>query len=212
MSGMQDEITLYGNANSGHAYKVALMLAVSGVVHDYQAIDIDQPHGQRPEPFRSLARFGQVPLLVHNGEPYAQSDAILCHLAQHTGGFGAESASRMARVHEWLFWEANRLGMCLPQLRWARSFAPQEYPAGAVDWLQGRFDVDIARLEAELADGRAFIIDELPTVADFSLCGYLFWADAAKVALPPHVIAWLQRIRALPNWQSPESLLGPLRT
>jgi len=209
---MQDEITFYGNANSGHAYKVGLMLAVSGLAHDYQAIDIDQPRDQRPEPFRSLARFGEVPLLIHNGQPYVQSDAILCHLAQHTSGFGAESASRMVRVREWLFWEANRLGMCLPQLRWARSFAPQDYPAGAVAWLQSRFDLDIARLEAELADGRDFIIDERPTVADFSLCGYLFWADAAKVTPPPRVAAWLQRISELPNWQSPASLLGPLRT
>ncbi|WP_230427300.1 glutathione S-transferase family protein [Collimonas humicola] len=210
MTDMQDQITFYGNADSGHAYKVGLMLAVSGVAHAYQSIDIGQPRHLRPEPFRSLAKFGEVPLLVHNGVPYIQSDAILMHLAEHTGGFGAESPLRMARVREWLFWEANRLGMCLPQLRAARSVAPQDYPAGAVDWLQSRFDIDIAKLETELADGRAFIIDDQPTIADFSLCGYLFWADAAEVVPPPRVAAWLQRISRLPNWQSPESLLTPL--
>ncbi|AIY43931.1 Maleylacetoacetate isomerase [Collimonas arenae] len=209
---MQDQIAFYGNAVSGHAYKVGLMLAVSGVAHTYQSIDIDQPRHLRPEPFRSLAKFGEVPLLVHNGQPYIQSDAILMYLAEHTGRFGAESPLRLARVREWLFWEANRLGMCLPQLRQARSFSPQDYPAGALTWLQSRFDLDIAKLEAELADGRHFIIDDRPTIADFSLCGYLFWADAAEVILPPHVVAWLQRISELPNWQSPESLLAPLRT
>ncbi|WP_395827108.1 glutathione S-transferase family protein [Collimonas sp.] len=101
--------------------------------------------------------------------------------------------------------------MCLPQLRYARSFAaPDEVPAGAVAWLQQRFDLDIARLETELSDGRSFILDEQPTIADFSLCGYLFWADDAKVTLPPHVTAWLKRISKLPAWQSPEVLLAPL--
>ncbi|AMP12066.1 glutathione S-transferase, C-terminal domain protein [Collimonas arenae] len=205
---MQDSIVFYGNASSGHVYKVALMLAVGGIQHRYQAIDIDQPRHLRPEPFRSLSRFGEVPLLVHDGQPYVQSDAILYHLAEHTGRFGAESVSRMARVREWLFWEANRLGMCLPQLRYARSFAaPGEFPPGAVAWLQQRFDLDIARLETELSDGRSFILDEQPTIADFSLCGYLFWADDAKVTLPPHVAAWLKRISKLPGWQSPEALL-----
>ncbi|MFC5473124.1 glutathione S-transferase family protein [Paraherbaspirillum soli] len=205
---MQDNFILYGNVNSGHAYKVRLMLAVGGVEHDYQHIDIDQPRSARPEPFRSLAKFGQVPLLLHNGRPYVQSDAILCHLAEHTGRFGAETPERMACVREWLFWEANRLGMCLPQLRWARRFEPDAYNAGAVAWLQGRFDVDIAILDAELADGRAFIVDDSPTVADFSLCGYLFWADAAEVKLPQNVAAWLERISRLPAWRAPDVLLA----
>ncbi len=184
------------------------MLAVSGLKHIYQAVDLDQPRAERPEPFRSLAKFGEVPLLLHNEQPYVQSDAILIHLAEHTGKFGAESASRMARVREWLFWEANRLGMCLPNLRYARRFAPDECPPGAIVWLQNRFGVDIARLDAELADGRAFILDDNPTIADFSLCGYLFWADEAQVIVPKNVAAWLQRISRLPGWQAPYAIMG----
>ena len=206
---MTPSLLLYGSPLSGHAYKVRLALAVAGLAHDYQYIDINSRQEERADAFRAAARFGQVPTLVVDGKGLVQSDAILCWIAHHTGRFGTESGDRMQRVLEWLFWEANRLGMCLPQLRWARTYAPHEYSDGALEWLQARYDTDIARLDQELSDGRAFILDDEPTVADFSLCGYLFSADEAKVVVPPHVRHWLSRIAALPGWKSPAELMTP---
>jgi glutathione S-transferase len=196
-------IALYGNRESGHTYKVSLMLAMSGIAHDYTAVNLDVPRAERPEPFRSLAKYGEVPLLVHDGQPYVQSNAILIHLAQHTGAFGGESAARMDRVREWLFWEANRIGFSLPNLRWGVRFTPGGMPPDVEALLRGRYDADIARLEAELADGRAFILGDLPTIADFSMCGYMFWPEQAGVVFPSHVSAWLGRISALPGWKHP---------
>jgi glutathione S-transferase len=113
----------------------------------------------------------------------------------------------MAKVREWLFWESNRLGFSLPHLRFARKFAPQDYPKDMLQWLQNRFEADIARLALELRDGRHFVLGSSVTMADFSLCGYLFWADQAEVFVPPEVEEWLKRIAALPGWKSPYSLL-----
>ena len=205
---MNADLTLYGHQESGHSYKVRLALVLGQIPHRYVSIDIFIPHHERPEPFRSLAKFGEVPLLVYQGQAYVQSDAILCWLAEHTQRMGGESPMRMARVREWLFWEANRIGLSLPHLRYARRFAPSEYPAGALDWLERRFSRDIALLDAELARGQDFILDDKPCVADFGLSGYLFWADQAELALPSHVEAWLDRIRKLPDWQAPYELLA----
>lgn len=199
---------LFGNRESGHTYKVSLMLALAGIAHDYTAIDLDLPRAERPEPFRSLAKYGEVPLLVHDGQPYVQSNAILIHLAEHTGAFGGESATRMDRVREWLFWEANRIGFSLPNLRWSMRFTKGGVAPEVEALLRGRYNADIARLEAEFADGRAFILGELPTIADFSLCGYMSWPEQAGVAFPPHVSAWLGRISALPGWQHPYAING----
>lgn len=96
---------------------------------------------------------------------------ILLHLAQHTGAFGGETPQRLARCREWLFWEANRIGTSLPHLRFGQRFDPQGYPSGVLDWMRQRFDADIARLDDELADGRAFMLGDAVTVADFALCG-----------------------------------------
>ena len=150
---------LFGNRESGHTYKVRLMLALAGIAHEYQEIDLDQPREQRPEPFRSLARYGEVPLLLHDGKPYVQSNAILLHLAERTGTFGGESKERLEKVREWLFWEANRLGFSLANLRFGLKFTSTGAATDGQKMLRERFNADIARLEGELADGRAFILD-----------------------------------------------------
>jgi glutathione S-transferase len=199
---VDDSIKLYGNRESGHAYKVRLMLNVAGLPHEFEEVDIFGPHEARPAPFRELAPFGEVPLLVHAGQPYAQSNAILLHLAAHSGALDGEVAGRSARVREWLFWEANRIGFSLPNLRYCLRFAPAA-PA-VTEMLRARVDADLARLEHELGDGREFVLGRTPTVADLSLCAYLFWADQAQVALPPQVQGWLGRIAALPGWRHPD--------
>lgn len=137
-------ITLYGNRDSGHSNKVRLALVFGQVEHHYVHVSLSVPHEQRPEPFRSLAGFNEVPLLVWGTESFVQSNAILCLLAERLQRMGGESPQRMVRVREWLFWEANRLGLSLPNVRFARHFAPQEYPGGTQEWLLARYQRDIA--------------------------------------------------------------------
>ena len=197
--------TLYGNRESGHTYKVALTLTLAGIAYDYHEIDLDLPRQVRPQPFRSMAKYGEVPLLVHEGEVYVQSNAILIHLAEHTGAWGGESRERMDRVREWLFWEANRIGFSLPNLRYAIRFPDTTEPA-VERMLRSRYDADIARLEHELADGRAFILGEAPTVADLATAGYMWWPEQANVVFPPAVLGWLARIAALPGWRHPYAI------
>jgi glutathione S-transferase len=76
--------------------------------------------------------------------------------------------------------------------------------------MRARFDADIARLDDELADGRSFMLGDAPTIADFALCGYMFWPEQAQVGYPPRVSAWLDRIRALPGWRHPYDMPGAL--
>lgn len=199
--------TLFGNRESGHTYKVALMLTLAGIEYDYHEIDLDLPRQVRPEPFRTLAKYGEVPLLVHEGVVFVQSNAILLHLAEHTGAYGGQSRERMDRVREWLFWEANRIGFSLPNLRFALRFPGTSAPA-VETMLRTRLEADIERLDFELDDGRAFVLGDEATVADFALCGYLWWPEQAKVALPPGVQAWLARIAALPGWRHPYDING----
>jgi glutathione S-transferase len=202
-------IQLYGSCESGHSYKVQLMLNVAGVPHSYEEIDLRLARAERPEPFRSLAKYGEVPLLVHDGRPYVQSNAILLHLAEHLQAWGGETPQRLERVREWLFWEANRVGMSMAHLRYGQKFDDEGAYAGTVlPWFRRRFDADMVRLEEELADGRAFLLDDQPSAADFSLCGYMYWPEQAKVEYPALVQAWLDRIAALPGWRHPYRMPG----
>jgi glutathione S-transferase len=198
---VDDSLKLFGNRESGHAYKVRLMLNLTQLPHEFEEVDLTVPRASRPEPFRSQAKHGEVPLLLHAGRPYVQSNAILLHLAAHSGAFEGETPEEIERVREWLFWEANRIGFSLPNLRYLLNFGGAT-PA-VIAMLRQRLDADIARLEQEFADGRSFILGDGATVADLSLCAYLFWADQAQLALPPAVAGWLARIASLPGWRHP---------
>jgi glutathione S-transferase len=202
------ELTLYGHRESGHTYKIRLMLAVAGLPYHYEDVDLWLPHEERPEPFRSLSQFGEAPLLVHDGRPYVQSNAILLHLADVTGAFGADSPERMAQSREWLFWEANRIGLSLPNLRFGLKFTPGGLPAAVEALWRSRLAADLARMDAVFGDGRDFILGDSPSVGDFALCGYLFWPEQAGIEVPAHVQGWLGRIAALPGWRHPYDLPG----
>lgn len=200
---------LFGHPDSGHAYKVRLFMTVANIAHDYECVDIWIPRDQRSAEFQSVARFGEVPVLVDNGLAHVQSNAILLHLAQQMHAWGAESPERLDLCTQWLMWEANKIGLCLPQLRARARFGSDAALDGAFDWLSARYTHDVNIIEAELADGRQWIIDgKDPSIADFSLCGYLYFADEAGLTVPAKVQAWLDRIAALPGWQSPYALLA----
>lgn len=203
-------ITLYGHPESGHSYKVKLMLDVAKVEYTYHQVDILVDRQARPEPFRSIsmARFGEVPLVTIGQTHYVQSNAILIELADTIGLFGGSGRRCTVSCKEWLMWEANKIGLSLPHLRLARNYFPADYPPGAVQWLASRFQEDVGRLDKALQDGRHYILGDALSIADFSLAGYLFWSNQAQVQLPEAVIAWLGRIARLEGWQSPYACLS----
>lgn len=199
---------LFGNPESGHAFKVKLFLEVFSIEHDYEHVDIFSDRADRQEEFIQHARYGEVPLLLHEDLALTQSNAILLHLATHfEKGTGNTARSRQQCV-EWLMWEANKIGMCLPQLRSFCRFEMNDDQQAAKKWLLDRYEHDVGVIERTLSDTRLWIIDgQNPTIADFSLSAYLFFAEEAQLQVPPNTTAWLERITALPGYQHPYTLL-----
>lgn len=200
-------LKLFGHPDSGHAFKVRFFLDAAELDYEYEEVDIWAPPETRQAEFRQHATFNEVPTLIDDGKPYVQSNAILIHLARKTGAWGAQDEDTMKQCLQWLFWEANKIGMCLPQLRAAARFPQAALSDGAKTWLMARYTHDINLLDARFSDGRAFIVGDAPTIADFSLCGYLYFADEAELPVPEHVAAWLQRLSELPSWQHPYKLM-----
>jgi glutathione S-transferase len=77
-------------------------------------------------------------------------------------------------------------------------------------FLKGRFDGAAAIVDKHLGQSK-FMVGEHPTIADFSLAGYMFFPveehgyDWAKSH--PNIHAWTQRLKALPGWKDPYELL-----
>jgi glutathione S-transferase len=54
-----------------------------------------------------------------------------------------------------------------------------------------------------------YAIGEKLTIADLSMCGYLFWPDEFGVSWDEYanIRAWLERIKAQPGWVHPYELM-----
>ena len=194
---------LYGHRSSGHSHKVALTLTLAGLAFGYTDVDPAQPRPMRPADWQRVSPWGEIPVLLDDGRPFVQSDAILLHLAgNHPGLF----AGREAAAREWLFWEANRIGFSLPNLRWRRATGPGAGEVG--DWLQARLDADLAELNRRLS-GQDYLLGAAWSIADMACAGYLLLEDCAPFSRAHAAIeAWLDRLRALPGW-APAGVLMP---
>jgi glutathione S-transferase len=81
------EYRLYCFAQSGNAYKAALMLSLCGA--DWEPRFVDFFGGETRTPaYRAINQMGEVPVLEHEGRRLAQSGVILDYLAGRFGAFG----------------------------------------------------------------------------------------------------------------------------
>jgi glutathione S-transferase len=198
------DLLLYGHPDSGHTCKVALALSLAGLPHQTRWIDIWADPATRPAAFLSASPFAEVPMLMIDGVPHLQSGAILLEIASRFRVLGGADAKGVRRGRELLMWEANRIGMCLPQLKEAQRVNGHGFPPGALDWLRLRYDTDCARFAVLLGTG-AFFHGDQPGIGDCAIWGYTQWLDAAGVQPTPVMAGWLDQMRALPAMKSPKA-------
>ena len=200
------EFTLHCFAQSGNAYKPALMLAVAGA--DWAPRFVDYFNGETHTPaYRAINEMGEVPVLEHGNLRLSQSGVILDYLAEKLGRFGPKSDVERREILRWILWDNHKLTSYTATLRFLRTFAGAGQTP-VTEFLAARALGAWQVLDAHLA-GRAFVAADRPTIADFSLCGYLFWDEEIGVdwADYPGIAAWLDRIRALPGWVHPYELM-----
>jgi glutathione S-transferase len=202
------DFTLHCFAQSGNAYKAALVLQLCGA--DWEPIFVDFFKGEvRTPEYREINEMGEVPVLTHGDVRLSQTGVILDYLAEHFGKYGWESADERREIMRWILWDNHKLTANTATFRFLKLFAPGMADEKVVEFLKGRAFAAYKVLENHL-NGRTFVVLERPTLADFSLCGYLFWPDEIGVdwqADYPNIHAWLERIRALPGWVHPYELM-----
>src|SRR5206468_3536951 len=141
-----------------------------GIAHEHRAVDLRKPRDQRQRDFLDVRPYGEVPVLIDSGVALAQSNGILIHLARRTRRLGGEAD--LIAVTQWLFWEANRIGFSVPNLRHSLMFANNTSDA-VLAWLRARALKDLATLDEQLAS-TPFLLGAEVTVADIACCAYLF--------------------------------------
>ena len=200
------EFRLYCFAQSGNAFKAALMLNLCKADWEPRFVDFFNGEARTPE-YRALNVMGEVPLLEHAGGRLAQSGVILDFLAERFGRFGAADADERREILRWLLWDNHKLTSYIATLRFMLQFAKTgETPV--TEFLRGRMKGALGVLNTHLQT-RRFAIGDNATIADLSMCGYLYWPDEFGVDWVdfPNVGRWLAAIATLPGWVHPYKLM-----
>ena len=193
-------------AQSGNAYKPALMLELAGA--DWAPRFVDYFGGETRTPaYRAINVMGEVPVLEHGGRRLSQSGVILDYLAQALGKFGPGNDDERREVLRWLLFDNHKLTSYTATYRFMRTFA-KDSDAGALAEFRKRAETAWAILNAHL-EGRRYVVADRLTIADLSLCGYLFWPEEIGVDWDryPAVRDWLGRLQDEPGWVHPYALM-----
>jgi glutathione S-transferase len=201
------EYTLYCFAQSGNAYKPALMLELAGADWAPRAVDYFKGETRTPD-YRAMNVMGEVPVLEHRGRRYSQSGVILDYLAETLNAFAPRDAEERREVLRWLLFDNHKFTSYTATYRFMRALMANPDPAVVAEFgkrAEGAWNVLNSHLQ-----GRTYVVGERPTIADLSLCGYVFFDDEIGVdwsARFPNIDAWQKRIRALPRWRHPYDLM-----
>jgi glutathione S-transferase len=205
--GPMAEYTLHCFAQSGNAYKPALMLELTGAAWAPRFVDYFSGETRTPA-YRAINVMGEVPILEHAGRRLTQSGAILDYLSGTTGRYGPADGDERHEILRWMLYDNHKLTSYTGTYRFLLNFAKGPAPA-VVQEFRKRAETAWGVLNAHL-DGRAFVVGDRLTIADLSLCGYLFWPEELGLddwSAYPHLRDWLARIRELPRWKHPYELM-----
>ena len=200
------DYTLYCFAQSGNAFKAALMLQLCGADWEPRFVDFFNGETRTPE-YRALNEMGEVPVLIDGDLTLSQTGVMLDYLSKKYDRFGPKDEAERRDILRWTLFDNHKLTASIASLRFLLRFMKTgETPV--TEFLRGRALGALKVLEGHLA-GRDFVVADRPTIADFSICGYLYWPDEFGVSWDdyPEIGAWLERIKALPGWVHPYELM-----
>ena len=199
---------------SGNSYKAALYLNCAGL--DWEPVFVDFFKGvtREPEWRQGVNEMGEAPVVETMGRKLTQSGVILTYLAQKSGKFAPANEDAKLEALRWILFDNHKFTSYLATYRFLKAFLPQAPDPNVVAFLKGRFDAAAAVVEKHLA-GSKFMVGDTPTIADFSVAGYVFYPveehgyDWGKSH--PNIHAWTERVRALPGWKDPYDLMPGAR-
>lgn len=201
------EYRLYCFGESGNSYKAALMLALAGC--DWEPVVVDYFNGEtRGDEFRArVNEMGEAPALDHRGRFITQSGVILTYLAEQTGRFGPRNDDERYEILRWMLFDNHKFTSYYATLRFQYGVM-KTGDTPVTEFLRSRAAPAYGIVEKHLSN-RDFLLGDRPTIADFSLAGYVYYPEETGIDMAafPNIAAWKQRIASLPGWKAPYDLM-----
>ena len=192
---------LYGMTRSGNCWKPAVLMQQLGIPFEWIEVDLLKSESRTPA-FLSKNPNGKVPLLeVEPGRFLAESNAMLCYLAEGTPYLPADKWQR-AKVLEWMFFEQYSHEPYIATVRWWVHFLhKQDEWKEKIAEAMKRGYAALEVMERALAK-TPYLAGAQYSIADIALYAYTHVAHQGGYDLGkfPAVRAWLQRVAAQPRF------------
>ena len=205
------EYELYCFAQSGNAYRAALMLNLIGADWKPVFVDFFGKMVQRTPEYRTqVNEMGEAPVLSHGDKKLSQSGVILTYLARRSGKYVPEGEAEELEALRWIIFDNQKVNGFLGPYRFLKNFAKPPGDPAVLAFFKGRIDGNLGIINKRL-EGRRFLLGDRPTIADVSLAGYLYYPaeefgfDIGKDH--PAIGAWRERVKALPGWAHPYDIM-----
>lgn len=198
---MKEEIRIYGDSISGNCYKIKLLCSELGIDYDWRELDI-LAGATRTADFLQKNPNGKIPLLeLPDGRHLAESNAILCYLAEGTELSGTDRFER-ARVLQWMFFEQYSHEPYVATSRFIVRYLgnPPERQA-ELEQKRAGGERALGIMDSQLLR-TPFMIGEKFTLADIALFAYTHVAEEGGFELGrwPGILAWMQKITSRQNY------------
>jgi glutathione S-transferase len=194
-------LRLYDYLPSQNAWKVRLLLSHLGLPYERVPVSIFEGESHA-EAYLEKNPAGAVPVLeVEPGRFIAESNAILCYLAEGTP-FLPEDRFERAKVMQWLFFEQSCVEPQIGSLRyWTLTGKLAKRSEDMVAGKRAYSLRALAALERRLA-GHRFLAGGRYTIADMAVYAYAAHADEAGLDLAPYpaLRAWIGHVEAEPGF------------
>jgi glutathione S-transferase len=188
-------LRIYGDRISGNCLKVKWTAERLGIPFHWTDIDVVKAETRTPE-FLAMNPAGQVPTVVlEDGRPLAQSNAIILRLAEGSPLIPADAYDR-AKMLEWMFWEQYSHEPYVAVARFQVKYLGKS-PAEVEPRIIERGGAALKLMDGALAR-RAYLAGDALSLADIALVAYTRMAEDGgfRLADYPAVDAWVGRIEA----------------
>lgn len=203
---MSNAIRIHSFPLSGHAHRIELFASLAGIAHE--VINVDLAAGeQKQDAFLKLNPAGQVPVIEDGDVVLTDANAILVYLARkYAPSFLPTDPVLEAEVQKFLTLAAGELAFGPAAARLITVF---KAPLSA-EFCQTIAARILGKLEAHM-QGREFLVNDQPSIADVAIYTYTAHAPEGNVSLEPYpnVRRLLANIEALDGFVAmPSTAVG----
>ncbi len=191
-------LTLY-YAPGAASFAVHWLLIEIGAPYEMVEIDFEKRE-QKSADYLKVNPAGMVPTLIVDGEPFTETAAILMWLAEQHADAGFHVAPGEALRRRYLrqmFYLANTMQPAFRLWFYPDEAAGEENVDAAKEKARARVEASWSSINAQLSDGRAFLLGDTITTPDFLMTMLARWSRGMPKPAQrwPHVDAYLARMK-----------------